>query len=63
MHTTLSASRLYRYAMTIARDLELSELVLARFDKLVQQGEIIWQDSAPRYVSATPFDVPTSLSP
>ncbi|KAM0711689.1 hypothetical protein Q7P35_001056 [Cladosporium inversicolor] len=36
--------------------MELSELVLARFDKLVQQGEIIWQDSTPRYVSATPFN-------
>jgi hypothetical protein len=49
--------------MTIARDMELGELVLARFDKLVQQGEIIWQDSAPRYVSATPFDVPISSNP
>jgi hypothetical protein len=43
--------------MTRSSDLELSEVAVARFDKLVQQGEIIWQDSKPRYVSATPFDV------
>ena len=49
--------------MTIARDKELSELVLARFDKLVKQEEVIWQDSTPRYVSASPFNVPTYKSP
>jgi len=49
--------------MTIARDMELSDVAVARFDKLVQQGEIIWQDSTPRYISATPFDVPPYTSP
>jgi hypothetical protein len=49
--------------MTIARDKELSGLALARFDKLVKQGEVIWQDSAPRYVSAVPFNVSTYKSP
>jgi hypothetical protein len=37
---------------------DLEERVLTQFDTLVQRGEIIWQDSAPRYVEATPFDVP-----
>jgi hypothetical protein len=53
-----SASKIYHHIMTIARETELSEVAVARFDKLVQQGEIIWQDSKPRYISATPFDVP-----
>lgn len=37
--------------------MSIEERTLAQFDKLVQQGEIIWQDTAPRYISATPFDV------
>lgn len=37
--------------------MSLEEHAIAQFDKLVQQGEIIWQDTAPRYISATPFDV------
>lgn len=49
--------------MTIAQDMELNELVLARFDKLVKQGEVIWQDSTPRYVSASPFNVLTYKMP
>jgi hypothetical protein len=36
---------------------DLGERVLTQFDTLVQRGEIIWQDSAPRYIEATPFDV------
>lgn len=41
----------------------LAETALSRFDKLVEEGEIIWQDNAPRYVSCDPFDVrlPTLL--
>lgn len=41
--------------------MSLEERALAQFDKLVQQGEIIWQDTAPRYISATPFDVRTTF--
>jgi len=55
-------SRLNYHNMTISRDTELGELVLARFDKLVQQGEIIWQESTPRHVSATPFNVKHKLA-
>lgn len=40
--------------------MSLEGRAFAQFDKLVQQGEIIWQDTAPRYVSATPFDVKIS---
>jgi hypothetical protein len=41
----------------------LKEQVLTQFDTLVQRGEIIWQDSAPRYIEATPFDVTTYQDP
>ena len=59
LHASFSTSKFHHYIMTIGRDMELSELVLARFDKLVKQGEVIWQDSTPRYVSASPFNVST----
>jgi hypothetical protein len=39
--------------------MELKDHVLAQFDKLVREGEIIWQDTKPRYILATPFDVST----
>jgi len=49
--------------MTKPEEVDLKEHVLAQFDKLVQQGEIIWQDTTPRYISATPFDVLFYTSP
>jgi hypothetical protein len=48
--------------MTKSDDTELKKHALTQFDKLVQQGEIIWQDTKPRYISATPFDVTIQTS-
>ncbi|KAM0715551.1 hypothetical protein Q7P37_009049 [Cladosporium fusiforme] len=36
--------------------MNLEERALAQFDSLVEQGEILWQESAPRLVHLEPFD-------
>lgn len=40
--------------------MDLETRALAQFDSLVKQGEILWQDTAPRYIPSNPFDVITS---
>jgi hypothetical protein len=57
-HTATGSFLIWRTLATMGSIDGLGERVLTQFDTLVQRGEIIWQDSAPRYIEATPFDVP-----